>query len=92
MEWSIQTLARAAGTTCRTLRRYGELGLLAPSRVAQNGYRCYDEDGSSGCSASCCCATWGFRSRPSAKSSPVSGTLNPLSRCTSRCSSRSGTG
>jgi DNA-binding transcriptional MerR regulator len=43
MEWSIQEIARAAGTTSRTLRYYGEIGLLAPSRVGQNGYRFYDE-------------------------------------------------
>jgi DNA-binding transcriptional MerR regulator len=41
-EWSIQDLAKAAGTTSRTLRHYGELGLLAPSRVGANGYRYYD--------------------------------------------------
>ncbi|MBP2473735.1 DNA-binding transcriptional MerR regulator [Crossiella equi] len=44
MEWSIQDLARSAGTTSRTLRHYGELGLLPPSRVGRNGYRFYDED------------------------------------------------
>lgn len=44
MEWSIQDLARAAGTTSRTLRHYGQLGLLAPSRVGSNGYRYYDRD------------------------------------------------
>jgi DNA-binding transcriptional MerR regulator len=41
-EWSIQDLAKAAGTTSRTLRHYGELGLLTPSRVGANGYRYYD--------------------------------------------------
>lgn len=44
MEWSIQDLARAAGTTSRTLRHYGAVGLLEPSRVGRNGYRYYDED------------------------------------------------
>ncbi|NGN63470.1 MerR family transcriptional regulator [Streptomyces sp. A7024] len=43
MEWSIQEIARSAGTTSRTLRHYGDLGLLVPSRVAANGYRYYDE-------------------------------------------------
>lgn len=43
MEWSIQDVARAAGTTSRTLRHYGEAGLLEPSRVGRNGYRYYDE-------------------------------------------------
>lgn len=42
-EWSIQQLAKLAGTTSRTLRHYGELGLLPASRVAANGYRHYDE-------------------------------------------------
>jgi DNA-binding transcriptional MerR regulator len=44
MEWSIQDIARSAGTTSRTLRHYGELGLLYPSRVGTNGYRYYDQD------------------------------------------------
>ncbi len=44
IEWSIQDIARAAGTTSRTLRHYGELGLLTPSRVGSNGYRYYDQD------------------------------------------------
>lgn len=43
-EWSIQDLARAAGTTSRTLRHYGEVGLLPPSRIGSNGYRYYDQD------------------------------------------------
>jgi DNA-binding transcriptional MerR regulator len=44
MEWSIADIARLAGTTSRTLRHYGELGLLEPSRIGSNGYRYYDED------------------------------------------------
>lgn len=43
MEWSIQDIARSAGTTSRTLRHYGQLGLLEPSRRAANGYRYYDQ-------------------------------------------------
>lgn len=43
MEWSIQELARSAGTTSRTLRHYSQIGLLEPSRVGGNGYRYYDE-------------------------------------------------
>ena len=43
MEWSIQQLARIAGTTSRTLRHYNELGLVLPSRIGSNGYRYYDE-------------------------------------------------
>ena len=42
MDWSIQEVARLAGTTSRTLRHYGEVGLLPPSRVGSNGYRYYD--------------------------------------------------
>ena len=42
-EWAIQELARAAGTTSRTLRYYGEIGLLPATRVGANGYRYYDE-------------------------------------------------
>lgn len=41
-EWSIQDIAKAAGTTSRTLRHYQEIGLLRPSRVGHNGYRYYD--------------------------------------------------
>ena len=43
-EWSIQDLARTAGTTSRALRHYGERGLLQPSRIGTNGYRYYDQD------------------------------------------------
>ncbi|MFC8227758.1 MerR family transcriptional regulator [Streptomyces sp. NPDC057287] len=44
MEWSIQEIARRAGTTSRTLRHYGDIGLLAPSRTGANGYRYYDQE------------------------------------------------
>jgi DNA-binding transcriptional MerR regulator len=44
MEWSIVDIARIAGTTSRTLRHYGSVGLLEPSRVGTNGYRYYNED------------------------------------------------
>ncbi|WP_295127330.1 MerR family transcriptional regulator [uncultured Leifsonia sp.] len=43
-DWSIQDIARIAGTTSRTLRHYDALGLLAPSRIGANGYRHYDRD------------------------------------------------
>ena len=43
MQWSIQELAKAAGTTSRTLRYYGERGLLTPSSTGANGMRFYDE-------------------------------------------------
>jgi len=42
-EWSIQELARLAGTTSRTLRHYQAEHLLEPSRVGDNGYRYYTE-------------------------------------------------
>uniref|UniRef100_UPI0028AFB4A8 MerR family transcriptional regulator n=1 Tax=Microbacterium sp. TaxID=51671 RepID=UPI0028AFB4A8 len=42
MDWSIQEIARLAGTTSRTLRHYDHIGLLPPSRIAHNGYRNYD--------------------------------------------------
>jgi DNA-binding transcriptional MerR regulator len=41
-DWSIQEIARLAGTTSRTLRHYDDIGLLPPSRIAPNGYRHYD--------------------------------------------------
>jgi len=41
-DWSIQDVARIAGTTSRTLRHYDDIGLLEPSRVGSNGYRYYD--------------------------------------------------
>ncbi|WP_007024248.1 MerR family transcriptional regulator [Saccharomonospora iraqiensis] len=41
-EFSIQEIARAAGTTSRTLRHYDDIGLLPPSRIGANGYRYYD--------------------------------------------------
>lgn len=44
VEWSIQEIAKAAGTTSRALRHYAELGLLHPSRVGRNGYRYYDQE------------------------------------------------
>lgn len=43
MDWSIQDIARMAGTTSRTLRHYGEVDLLPASRIGSNGYRYYDE-------------------------------------------------
>ena len=41
-EYGIAEVARIAGTTSRTLRHYGDVGLLEPSRVGANGYRYYD--------------------------------------------------
>jgi DNA-binding transcriptional MerR regulator len=44
LERSIQDVARLAGTTSRTLRHYDDIGLLRPTRTADNGYRYYDAD------------------------------------------------
>ncbi|TXN30461.1 MerR family transcriptional regulator [Lacisediminihabitans profunda] len=44
MERSIQDIARLSGATSRTLRHYGDIGLLEPSRIGVNGYRYYDDD------------------------------------------------
>jgi DNA-binding transcriptional MerR regulator len=41
-EWSIQQIAKLAGTTSRALRHYGDIGLLPPTRIGANGYRYYD--------------------------------------------------
>jgi DNA-binding transcriptional MerR regulator len=43
VEWSIQQIAKLAGTTSRTLRHYGDVGLLPASSIGPNGYRHYDE-------------------------------------------------
>jgi DNA-binding transcriptional MerR regulator len=43
MDWSIQDIARIAGTTSRTLRHYDDIGLLQPSRTGHNGYRYYNQ-------------------------------------------------
>ncbi|RLQ84701.1 MerR family transcriptional regulator [Mycetocola zhadangensis] len=42
MEWSIQDIAKRAGTTSRALRHYDDIGLLPPTRIGSNGYRYYD--------------------------------------------------
>ncbi|WP_308492586.1 MerR family transcriptional regulator [Microbacterium terrisoli] len=42
MDLSIHEVATLTGTTSRTLRHYDEIGLLAPTRIARNGYRHYD--------------------------------------------------
>lgn len=44
MDYPITMVARLAGTTSRTLRHYGDVGLLAPSRIGANGYRYYGAD------------------------------------------------
>ncbi|MGW6172610.1 MerR family transcriptional regulator [Arthrobacter sp. NPDC055138] len=40
--YSIHEVAKAAGTTSRTLRHYQDIGLLEPSHTGHNGYRYYD--------------------------------------------------
>ncbi|WP_336660206.1 MerR family transcriptional regulator [Leucobacter sp. USHLN153] len=40
---SVQEVARASGTTSRTLRHYDEIGLVPPTRIGSNGYRYYDD-------------------------------------------------
>ncbi len=41
MEYSIDSLAKLAGVTSRTLRYYHQIGLLAPLRTSSAGYRIY---------------------------------------------------
>jgi DNA-binding transcriptional MerR regulator len=43
MAWSIADVARMSGVTSRTLRHYGEIGLLAPAHIGSNGHRYYEE-------------------------------------------------
>jgi DNA-binding transcriptional MerR regulator len=42
--WSIAELARASGVTSRTLRHYDAIGLLAPARTGDNGWRYYERE------------------------------------------------
>lgn len=44
MDWSVQQVAKLAGTTSRTLRHYDDIGLLKPSRTGHNGYRYYNQE------------------------------------------------
>ncbi len=44
MDWSVQQIAKMAGTTGRTLRHYDDIGLLKPSRTGNNGYRYYGQE------------------------------------------------
>lgn len=43
MEYTVQSLAKLAGISSRTLRYYDEIGLLKPCRVSSSGYRIYGE-------------------------------------------------
>src|SRR5690606_22486454 len=44
ISWSIQGIARIAGTTSRTLRHYEHMGLLVRAGRAPGGARRYDQD------------------------------------------------
>ena len=44
VSWSIAELARISGVTSRTLRHYDAIGLLPPARVADNGWRHYEQE------------------------------------------------
>jgi DNA-binding transcriptional MerR regulator len=41
MEYTVNKLSKLSGVSARTLRYYDEIGLLAPLRVAESGYRVY---------------------------------------------------
>lgn len=43
MEYTVKQLSDLAGISVRTLHFYDEIGLLAPTRVGDNGYRYYAE-------------------------------------------------
>lgn len=45
MEYKIKEIASIAGVSIRTLHHYDEIGILAPSKINESGYRIYsDED------------------------------------------------
>lgn len=44
MEYTVQSLARLAGVSSRTLRYYDEIGILKPARINSSGYRIYGRD------------------------------------------------
>ncbi len=43
MEYTVQMLAKLAGTSTRTLRYYDEIDLLKPARINSSGYRIYGQ-------------------------------------------------
>ncbi|MCL4560561.1 MAG: MerR family transcriptional regulator [Chloroflexi bacterium] len=43
MDYTVKQLADLAGISPRTLHYYDEIGLLKPTSVRENGYRCYGE-------------------------------------------------
>ncbi|MCI8497096.1 MAG: MerR family transcriptional regulator, partial [Clostridiales bacterium] len=44
MDYTSHELSRLAGVSTRTLRYYDRIGLLAPCRISDAGYRMYDRD------------------------------------------------
>lgn len=44
MEYTVQSLAKLAGVSSRTLRYYDEIDILKPARINSSGYRIYGED------------------------------------------------
>jgi DNA-binding transcriptional MerR regulator len=42
--YTVRKLATLAGVTPRSLHYYDEIGLLPPAWIAENGYRCYDQE------------------------------------------------
>jgi TipAS antibiotic-recognition domain/MerR family regulatory protein len=43
--YTVKQLADISGVTPRALRYYHKIGLLAPTEIAEDGYRYYGEDG-----------------------------------------------
>lgn len=43
MHYTVKQLAKIAGVSVRALHYYDEIGLLKPSFIKENGYRCYEE-------------------------------------------------
>jgi DNA-binding transcriptional MerR regulator len=43
MVYTVKQLAKLAGVSVRTLHYYDEIGLLKPTYIKDNGYRCYEE-------------------------------------------------
>ncbi len=43
--YTVKELSTLAGVSVRTLHYYDQIGLLSPARIAQNGYRQYDDAG-----------------------------------------------
>ena len=41
--YTVKELSTLAGVSVRTLHYYDQIGLLSPARIAENGYRQYDD-------------------------------------------------